>query len=125
VPYQSPDPFLSIDRTERLYDLGEVTMAGQPTHHLRITDWIFGDPNVYLDFPAGTATVSDTRFDVWVTAAGVPVAAQLDADLIATGIGTQVPVTVHTAYTMSSVGAPLVITAPAVPSPVPSRSKKP
>lgn len=124
VPYQSPDPFTAIDRTEPIYDLGVETRAGQSVYHLRITDWIFGDPNVYLNVPAGTLNVKDTRFDIWVTDAGVPVAAQLDADLTAAEIQTQIPVAVHAVYTMTNVGGQIVVTAPVV-SPAPSASKAP
>ncbi len=124
VPYQSPDPFLAIDRTQPIYDLGLETRAGQAVYHLRITDWIFGDPNVYLNAPAGTLKVTDTRFDIWVTEAGVPVAAQVDADLTAVQIQTQIPVALHTVYTMTNVGDQIVITAPVL-SPAPSRSAAP
>jgi hypothetical protein len=64
--------------------------------------------------------VSDTRLDIWVTEAGQPVDAQLDADLDALGI----PVTVHTVYTLTNVGASIVIAAPPV-SPAPSGSRAP
>ncbi len=124
VPYQSPDPFLSINRTEPIYDLGLESRAGQQVYHLRISDWIFGDPNVFLNFPPGTLNVTSTQFDIWVTQAGVPVAAQLDADLTAAEIQAQIPVAVHTLYTMTNVGGPIVITAPIV-SPAPSTSKAP
>jgi hypothetical protein len=67
--------------------------------------------------------VTDTKLDVWVTEAGVPVDAQLDADLTAL-ILLVGPVTVHATYAMSDVGGPIVITAPVV-SPEPSRSKTP
>lgn len=120
VPYQSPNPFSSIARSQAIYDLGLETRAGQPVHHLRITDWIFGDPNVYLNFPLGTLAVSDTRFDIWVTEAGLPVGAQLDGEMSDLGI----PVTVHTVYTMTNVGSPIIIAAPVV-SPAPSGSKAP
>ncbi len=124
VPYQSPDPFGTIDRSQAIYDLGLETRDGQQVHHLRITDWIFGDPAVYLNFESGTLHVTDTKFDIWVTEAGVPVAAQLDADLNAEGFQAELPVTVHTVYTLSNVGGPIVITAPVV-SPAPSASTKP
>jgi len=124
VPYQSPDPFTSIDRSEAIYDLGLETRDGQPVHHLRISDWIFGDPDVYLDFDAGTLHVTDTRFDIWVTEAGLPVAAQLDANLNAEGFQVEIPVAVHTVYTLTNVGGPIVISAP-VGSPAPSASRAP
>jgi hypothetical protein len=120
VPYQSPNPFSSIARSQAIYDLGLETRGGQQVHHLRITDWIFGDPNLYLNFPIGLLAVSDTRLDIWVTEAGQPVDAQLDADLDALGI----PVTVHTVYTLTNVGASIVIAAPPV-SPAPSASRAP
>lgn len=124
VPYQSPDPFLVIDRTEPIYDLGLETRAGQPAYHLRVTDWIFGDPNVYLNFPAGSLQVTDTNFDIWVTGAGVPVDAQLDANLTALTLLVG-PVTVHATYTMTNVGGQITITAPPVASPEPSSTKAP
>ena len=120
VPYQSPNPFSSIDRSQAIYDLGLESRGGQQVHHLRISDWIFGDPNIYLNFPLGVLAVSDTRFDIWVTEAGQPVDAQLDADLTALGI----TVTVHTVYTLTNVGGPIVIAAPVV-SPAPSASRAP
>ncbi|HTS15255.1 MAG TPA: hypothetical protein VMH24_06285, partial [Candidatus Sulfotelmatobacter sp.] len=124
VPYQSPDPFTAIQRSEPIYDLGLETRAGQAVYHLRISDWIFGDPNAYLNFPVGSLQVTDTRFDIWVNDAGVPVDAQLDADLTAPTLLVG-PVTLHTAYTMSDVGGPIVITAPPVASPSPAASRKP
>lgn len=124
VPYQSLDPFGAIDRSQAIYDLGSETRDGQPVHHLRITDWIFGDPTLYLNFPSGTLHVADTRFDIWVTEAGLPVAAEVDADLNFEGFQGEIPVTVHAVYTLSNVGGPLVITAPTA-SAAPSASRKP
>lgn len=109
---ESPDPFASIPRTIQVYDLGAETRGGTAVEHLRMSDWIFGDPADYLGLPSGTAHVVSVAFDVWVTPDGKPVAAQVDATVTDLSSGIQVPVTIRQVYTITRAGQPITIVAP-------------
>jgi hypothetical protein len=112
IPYQAPNIFTYIPRSVKIYDQGSETRDGTTVRRLRIGDWIFGDPDKFLNFPAGTAHVTETKFDIWVTTAGVPVAARLDATVVDIETGVEVPVTVHAVYTLTKVGDQPQIKAP-------------
>jgi hypothetical protein len=105
-------PFEALSATSSLEDLGEVTRSGKKLRRLRTSQWLAGDPNRLLAGQAGSVEVESSTFEIFVTAAGVPVEAVLTADLSGNIGGEPATASLRATYAFSNVGKPVKVTAP-------------
>jgi hypothetical protein len=106
------NPFHVLSATSSLEDLGDVTRAGKKLRRLRTGEWLAGDPNRLLAGQPGTVKVDSSTFDIFVTAAGVPVEALLSARLSGELGGKPGAASLTATYTFTKVGTPVKISAP-------------
>jgi hypothetical protein len=108
------DPLESIAGGATLEYMSPERREGREVHRLRSRDWQLNDVQEIAASQGLRLRVIDTRFDVWVSDAGVPEEARFTAHV---RIGTEqreIRMTMRGSYTFSGFGEPITIKAPKV-----------
>ena len=111
----SANPLLALD-IEGLEPMGTVNVAGQRTHHFRVSDPSLVDPALISASSITDVEISTLSYDIYVTDNGEPLAAIMEFSGSGVAEGELQDLNARIRYDFSKFGEPIVIEKPVVPA---------
>jgi hypothetical protein len=111
----SANPLLALD-IEGLEPMGTVNVAGQRTHHFRVSDPSLVDPSLISASSITDVEISTLSYDIYVTDNGEPLAAIMEFSGSGVAEGELQDLNARIRYDFSKFGEPIVIEKPVVPA---------